>query len=233
MPYLWRRGVKRLDWIVASHQDADHVEGFMEIARAFNIGSALKSESADLSPGIFDQAIKQANLPLRVVKRGELMEIEGVRIEVLSPFGREYDKEMSGNDRSLVLKMTFGDHSFLLTGDLEKDGEMRLVDSSIDLQADVLKVAHHGSRTSSTQRFLEKVKPSHAVISAADPSPYGHPHPEVISRLQSIGAKIWRTGSCGAITISTDGDRLSIETFVKCESDVRSDGSVWRSSRER
>ncbi len=217
MPYLWRRGIKQLDWIVASHQDADHVDGFTEIARSFSLGSAIKSEGGQLSPGVFDQAIKHAQLPLRIVKRGDQMEIEGVRIEVLSPFGSEQDKGMSVNDRSLVLKMTYGSHSFLLTGDIEKEGEMRLVDSPTDLQADVLKVAHHGSRTSSTMRFLEKVKPRHAVISAADPSPYGHPHPEVVSRLRARGANIWRTGSCGAITISTDGNRLNVKTFVKCE----------------
>jgi competence protein ComEC len=217
MPYLWRRGIKRLAWIVASHQDADHVEGFTEIARSFSIGAAMKGDGGtELSPGIFDQAVKNANLPLRIVKRGDLMEIEGVRIEVLSPFGREKDNGMSENDRSLVLRLTFGNHRFLLTGDIEKDAELRLAGSSIDLQADVLKVGHHGSRTSSTQQFLERVKPRHAVISAADPSPYGHPHAEVISRLQASGAKIWRTGSCGAITISTDGYRLNIETFVKC-----------------
>src|SRR5262245_55163164 len=217
MPYLWRRGMKRLDWIVGIHQDADHVDGFTEIARSFSLGSALKSERGQLSPGIFDQAIKHAQLPLRMVKRGDQMEIEGVRIAVLSPYGNEQDNGMTVNDRSLVLKMTFGVHSFLLTGDLEKEGEMRLVESPTDLQADVLKVAHHGSRTSSTHRFLEKVKPRHAVISAGDPSPYGHPHPEVVARLQAIGAQVWRTGSCGAITISTDGHRLNVETFVKCE----------------
>jgi competence protein ComEC len=92
-----------------------------------------------------------------------------------------------------------------------------LVESGSDLAADVLKVAHHGSRTSSTAEFLKKVGPGHAVISVADPSPYGHPHAEISERLRVSGARIWQTSACGAITISTDGRDLRVATFVKCE----------------
>jgi competence protein ComEC len=81
-----------------------------------------------------------------------------------------------------------------------------------------LKVAHHGSKTSSTIGFLERVKPRHAVISVAKPSPFGHPHPDALTRLRTTGARIWRTSECGAITISTNGADLRVETFVKCES---------------
>jgi competence protein ComEC len=125
---------------------------------------------------------------------------------------------MSENNESMVLRITFGARSFLLTGDIEKDAEARLVGSESDLRADVLKVAHHGSKTSSTLGFLEKVNPRHAVISVARPSPFGHPHPEALARLRTTGARIWRTSECGAITISTDGADLRVETFVKCES---------------
>ncbi len=117
----------------------------------------------------------------------------------------------------MVLRMTLGDRSFLFTGDIEKDAEARLVLSGSDLRADVLKVAHHGSKTSSTIDFLDRVKPQHAVISVAKPSPFGHPHPEVITRLQSTNARIWQTSECGAITISTDGSDLRVETFIKCD----------------
>jgi competence protein ComEC len=94
-----------------------------------------------------------------------------------------------------------------------------LVESGSDLRADVLKVAHHGSKTSSTTEFLKRVNPQHAVISVAKLSPFGHPHPEALARLRTTNARIWRTSECGAITISTDGVDLRVETFVKCNSD--------------
>jgi len=152
-----------------------------------------------------------------MARRGERFVIDGTRIDVLSPPAGPGEQVLTDNNRSLVLKITYGNRSFLLTGDLEKEGEAMLLNSGSDVAADVLKVAHHGSRTSSTDEFLHAVCPSHAVISVADPSPYGHPHAEVIERLREKGARIWRTSACGAITISTDGLDLRVETFVKCE----------------
>jgi competence protein ComEC len=215
MPFLWHRGIKKMDWIVASHGDADHVGGFEELAQSFEIGAAMKG--LDSRPGAFPGISDQVLFPLRVIKRGDAFEIDGVRVEVISPVAATSEPLLSDNNSSVVLKLVYGDRSFLLTGDIEKEAEARLVDSGSDLRADVLKVAHHGSKTSSTSEFLDRVKPRHAVISVADPSPYGHPHAEVISRLSEVGAQVWRTSSCGAITISTDGRDLRVETYLKCE----------------
>jgi competence protein ComEC len=239
-PYLWSRGIKRLDWIAASHGDADHVEGFGEIARAFDIGAALEGapKRSNRAPDDFDKAALLANAPLRSLSRGEAFDIDGAHVEALSPFADPFpalapasapaSTRMSDNNESLVLRITFGARSFLLTGDIEKEAEARLAESESDLRADVLKVAHHGSKTSSTIVFLERVKPQHAVISVANPSPFGHPHPEALSRLQTTKARIWRTSECGAITISTDGADLRVETFVKCESGAQSAGKDSR-----
>jgi competence protein ComEC len=216
-PYLWRRGIKRLDWIAASHSDADHVEGFGEIVRGFEIGAVLKGapKRRDRPPSAFDRAAISARAPTLTLKRGDALDIDGARVDVLSP---SLDMPpMSTNNESLVLLITFGARSFLLAGDVEKEAEALLVESEQRLRADVLKVAHHGSKTSSTIEFLERVKPLHAVISAAKPSPFGHPHPEALARLRTTNARIWQTSECGAITISTDGDDLRVETFVKCD----------------
>jgi len=139
---------------------------------------------------------------------------------------------MKDNNESLVLRITFGARSFLLTGDIEKEAEALLVESQSDLRADVLKVAHHGSKTSSTVAFLDIVKPQHAVISVARLSPFGHPHAEALARLQTTNTRVWRTSECGAITISTDGDDLRVETFVKCASGARSPDKASRSPHE-
>jgi competence protein ComEC len=207
MPYLWQRGIKKLDWVVASHGDADHVEGFNEIMRYFQIGVAIGET----------KRFERAGLPRRIAGRGDRFEIDGVDLVLLSPPVASGDSVLSDNNRSLVIKVTYGDRSFLLTGDIEREAEAFLVNSGSDLGADVLKVAHHGSRTSSTAEFLKKVCPRHAVISVANPSPYGHPHAEVIERLRENGAQIWQTSACGAITISTDGRDLRVETYVRCE----------------
>jgi len=235
MPYLWRRGIKRLDWIAASHGHPDHVEGFAQIVRSFEIGQAVRpaAPSNNLSPDLFDQALRSSGLPARRLKRGDDFVIDGARVEVLSPPIQTEVRPLSENDQSLVLRVSFGNRSFLLTGDIEREAEEMLVASGSDLRADVLKVAHHGSKTSSTAEFLERVKPQHAVISVADPSPFGHPHPEALARLQTTGANIWRTSECGAITISTDGSDLRVETFVRCGSDAQSADKASRSSRER
>jgi competence protein ComEC len=207
MPYLWQLGIKRLDWVVASHGDADHVEGFNEIIRYFQIGVALGET----------KRFERAGLLRRVARRGDSFEVDGAHLAILSPPVESGDSVLTDNNRSLVIKITYGDRRFLLTGDIEREAETFLVNSGSDLGADVLKVAHHGSRTSSTDEFLKKVCPRHAVISVANPSPYGHPNAEVIERLRENGAQIWQTSACGAITISTDGRDMRVETYVRCE----------------
>jgi competence protein ComEC len=215
-PYLWRRGIRRLDWIAASHGDADHVGGFGEIVRGFEIGAALKgAPKRSYTSDAFDRAARAARAPMRSLKRGDALDIDGARVDVLSPYADR--PPMSDNNESLVLRITFGARSFLLSGDIEKEAEALLVESEGDLRADVLKVAHHGSKTSSAVEFLKRVNPRHAVISVAKLSPFGHPHSEVLARLRNTNASVWRTSDCGAITISTDGDDLRVETFVKCE----------------
>ncbi|NOT64302.1 MAG: ComEC/Rec2 family competence protein [Acidobacteria bacterium] len=214
MPYLWRLGLRRLDYIAATHADSDHVEAFGEITQGFAVKQALAGFAS--STDLFSQAIRQHGIPLRVVKRGEAFEFDGVQWQVLAPFADADAVSNTDNNASLVVRVRYGQRTFLLTGDIERETEARLVQEEPDLHADVLKVAHHGSRTSSTHDFLARIKPQHAIISAADPSPYGHPHPEVVERLQRAGAQLWATGKCGAITFTTDGNALQASSFKVC-----------------
>jgi competence protein ComEC len=221
LPFLWQRGLKRLDYIAATHGDSDHTEAFDEIVRAMAVGEALtgsqpRPHEKDEKPDLFTRAVRERSLPLRIIKRGEVMNLDGVKLEVLAPFADAGELKPSDNNASLVLRLTLGQRVFLLTGDIEKETEARLIATSELLKADVLKVAHHGSRTSTTAEFLARVQPQHALISASNPSPFGHPHPEVVARLQAAGAQLWQTSQCGAITISTDGGDLRVDTFVKC-----------------
>ena len=214
-PYLWHLGVKRLDFIAASHSDVDHVEGFVDIIPAFGIGTALRTPWTSTSDEPFPTTLQKVEI--LTLLRGSAMDIDGVRVEVLAPFPEMISPRVSPNDRSLVLKLRYGEIGFLLTGDIEKRTETKLLDAGDILKADVLKVAHHGSRTSTTQAFLAAVNPSIALISAGSPSPFGHPHRDVVARLERKGVRVLQTPKCGAIVISTDGRSITHRTHVKCE----------------
>ena len=205
LPYLWSRGIEQLDVIVASHGDNDHVGGFLQMINGMRVVEAWQARGEQ---GAFTPAMLDASIPVRTLVAGERVEMDGVRIDVLSADGQ-------GNNGSLVLRLRFGERSFLLTGDIERQTEMNLVGKGLDLRTDVLKVAHHGSKTSTTAEFLERTDASIAVISAGAGNSFGHPHQEVIDRLRSRGLEILETSRHGAITISTDGRDLKIAIFSR------------------
>lgn len=136
------------------------------------------------------------------------------RIEILSPPVANPEAASENND-SVVFRLTYGARSFLLTGDIQKETEGRLSQQPENLICDVVKVAHHGSRTSSTENFIRATNAKFAVISVGRDSPYGHPHKEVVERWKNAGAEVLTTGERGTISFSTDGEDLQIETFVR------------------
>jgi competence protein ComEC len=215
-PYLWNLGVRRLDYIAATHSDADHIQGFVDIVPSFEIGTALRAPPISATDDAFPASL-DPRARVTTLARGDRLAIDGVQVDVMAPFRDMLSPRYSANDRSLVLKLKYGDIAFLLTGDIEKRTEMRMLEAGDDLRADVLKVAHHGSRTSTTQAFLKAVNPSISLISAGSPSPFGHPHPDVLARLEEGGVQVLRTSACGAITISTDGRSIEHRTYVRCE----------------
>lgn len=211
--FLWERGISKIDHVVATHADADHIQGLNDIVRNFGVGNAIFGR-IDQTEYEFSELVSQLNgfgISKMVVTAGEVFEIGGVRIEVLNP---TENSAMSANNDSIVLKISFGKTSFLFTGDIERESEARLLKSNTDLQSDVVKVAHHGSRSSSTQAFVDAVRPRYAVVSAPRRSIFGHPHREVVERWHFSGAEVLTTGKSGTITIVSDGSELSISTFV-------------------
>jgi competence protein ComEC len=121
----------------------------------------------------------------------------------------------SGNDDSIVLRVRYGARCFLLTGDIERGAESSLVAAEDDLRCDVVKVAHHGSKTSSTAPFVNATRPAYAVVSVGLDSPFGHPDAAVVTRWRAAGAEVLQTGRRGTISFSTDGRDLRVETFVR------------------
>jgi competence protein ComEC len=209
---LWAKGHSSVDYLVATHPDLDHIEGFTDIAANFDVGEILVERRASESPDFVEvaAAARRRNVPIRFVSEGTVMHIDGATVEVLSP-GEGHTWLTSDNDRSLVIKITYGERSFLFTGDIESAAETRLAVP----RADVVKAAHHGSRTSSTPSFVDAVSAEVVVVPAPRRSRFGHPHPEVVERWRASGAAVFMTGTSGMISVSTDGKGLSVKEFVK------------------
>lgn len=200
VPALRGEGISRLDLVVLSHEDSDHVGGALSVLETFEIG-ALASSLGDAHPlnGLAPSA--------RSCARGERWEWDGVRFEFLHPApGRAAPRR---NDRSCVLRVAAGGRAMLLTGDIERAAETELLD--LELKSDVLLVPHHGSRTSSSTQFIAAVAPSVAIVPVGYRSRFGHPSGEVLARYRDAGVRVLRTDLDGAIVIRV-GKRMSIET---------------------
>ena len=214
--FLWEKGYSRVDYLVATHADADHVQGLVDVAKNFDIGSMVIGSFAEGDPD-FDALLQVAftrGISVGTIRRGDILTIGGATIHVLHPTS-DTPVSTSSNDSSIVFDVRHGSRSFLFTGDIERTTEADLVSRDvIGRGRDVTKVPHHGSRTSSTSEFVSRVDAGIAVISVGRRSRFGHPHPEVVSRWINAGAKVMKTGDRGTITISTNGEDLRLQTFV-------------------
>ncbi len=214
-PYLWDRGIRRVDVIALSHEHEDHVGGLPALVADFR-PAELWTGAAPAGPA-WDRlhaAAEHAGAPIRELHAPSRFRFGGTEIEVLAPLPDYAPGETPNNNDSLVLRVTYGSRSFLLTGDIERPIERGMLDAGEVHSSDVLKVGHHGSRTSSSEEFLEAVHPAFAVISAGFENSYGHPHAAVVRRFEDRHAAVLRTDLDGLITIRTDGCRLRVETFA-------------------
>ncbi|RPJ09007.1 MAG: MBL fold metallo-hydrolase, partial [Deltaproteobacteria bacterium] len=213
--------IRKIDTLVLTHPDPDHLKGLNFIASNFAIGqfwdngfftdseTFLKLETTLLAKKTSWLFINEQSPP---------QTIDGVQISFFNPPLRMLSQSGSRsssilNNHSLVMKLQFRNVSFLLPGDVEKEAEERMVKGEHSLKADLLKVPHHGSHSSSTVSFLERVKPAYAIVSVGDRNIGRLPHPEVLKRYQEIGARIFRTDQNGAITVMTDGEKIEVRTF--------------------
>lgn len=213
--FLWEKGFDRVDFLLPTHADADHIDGLNDVAENFFVQTAWVGRAPPLNPSFarFAQTLEKRQIGLQKIARGNVLEIDNVKIEVLSP---EFDADPdapSDNDHSIVVRLIYGARSFLFTGDIETKGEKFLLQQPETLACDVVKVAHHGSKTSSTADFVKATKARFAVISVGRESPYGHPHQQVVERWQQAGAQVMTTGNNGTVSFTTNGTDLRSETF--------------------
>lgn len=212
-PFLWRKGIKKIDFLVLTHAHPDHMNGLKAVARNFKIKEFWEAFSPKDNPSYAD--LRRQLLPpttCRRMFRGQVEHVNGVKIEILNPEKADPIVSKILNDESLVLRISYGQTTFFLASDIGKAIEKELVQSSFAVQSDVLKSPHHGSDSSSSKEFLSAVAPRFLVLSVGTGNRYNLPNPVVIQRYREIGAKIYRTDQMGAVEVSSDGKNLFLRT---------------------
>jgi competence protein ComEC len=213
-PYLWSRSIRKIDVVALTHAHDDHAGGLPAIIENFHPGELWTGAIVPSNAWSAVRAkARSENVKILRLSSGRAFDFGGARVEVISPPTDYLPAASPMNNDSLGLRITYGQRSFLLTGDMEKPMEWRALMDGEPLHADILKVGHHGSNTSSIDPFLDAVSPTFAVISDGYANSFGHPHPKVLERLNAHRAGVLRTDRDGLVTIRTDGRRISVETF--------------------
>ncbi|MBI4843999.1 MAG: DNA internalization-related competence protein ComEC/Rec2 [Nitrospirae bacterium] len=217
-PYLWSQGIRKIDYLVLSHPHPDHYGGLSYILQNFRIGGIWTNKNG----AEFFDAAKGLKTAVRRLKRGGLLEAEGYKIYALHPYDEFHAGSPRGsfsdeNSDSLVLKVETDNGSVLFTGDIEAEAENDLIHLGAMLKSDIIKVPHHGGRTSSSPAFIKAVGPKLAVVSAGRDNPFKHPHYETVERYRHAGTGFYRTDRDGAVIIRVKPDRLKAETFSDSE----------------
>ena len=208
--YLQSQGVEQLEYVFCSHAHEDHVGG-LAAALAYFPAYHVHSPVTEASTKCFKDFVKytqQQGLQVEVPAVGTTWPLGGATVTMVGPVAQYSDT----NDTSIVLRIEYGSTSFLLTGDMEKTAETDLVNSGVNLRADVLQVGHHGSSTSTGYLFLNAVLPEMGVISCGTGNKYGHPHEETLSILRDAKVDVYRTDLQGTITIGSDGQNFTVGT---------------------
>ena len=223
LSYLEGQGVEKLDAVVGTHPHEDHIGSLDAIINHFDVDAVYMPKIMHTSKTFEDvlDAVANKGLKIKSPSPGDTIDFNGLEIEVLGP-QREY-KDFNNN--SIVLKVNAGETAFLFTGDAEETAEKDILQAGYDLLADVLKVGHHGSSTSSSQAFLQAVKPKYVVISVGVGNSYHHPEEEALQRLQSIGAEIYRTDLQGNIVCTTDGKNIAFNCNSVSGTEVYADAA--------
>jgi competence protein ComEC len=214
-PFLWSLGLRRIDRLVLTHAHHDHMAGLRAVLTNFPVQEFWIGNNP-LNPDYVD-LLKMAlrkNVFIRNFWRGDKAQVGDGRFQFLNPETGAAIGPTPKNNDSLAFRLQYRERSFLLTGDIERKIEGQLIANSLEIKSDVLKVGHHGSRTSTSSEFLSQVQPVWALISVAAHSPFGHPHPETIQCLLEHRVPIFRTDRDGAVTLKTDGRNLEVSLYA-------------------
>jgi len=209
--YLIQIKIKKLDAVVGTHPHEDHIGALDEVINTFDIGNVYMPKVSNNTKTFQNvlTAIKNKNLKVKTAAAGIKIEMDSqVKIEILAPNGSHYDDL---NDHSAVIKLTFGKTSFMLDGDAETISESEMLAKGYNLKADVLKIGHHGSNSSTSTEFLKAVLPTYAIISVGKDNDYGHPTQSTLTKLEQADISIFRTDENGTIIATSDGTKITFD----------------------
>ena len=219
IPYLLDKGYKKIDYIFITHFDQDHVGGILSVLEELQVGKIYISKQEEISENYdkFLDIVKSKELKVKLVQAGDNLNIDNIKIQILWPV-KECIKENILNNNAIVMKLEYANFSMLFTGDIEEIAEKELIKlygKTDKLQANILKVAHHGSKTSSSQEFIELVKPQIALIGVGKNNLFGHPSQIVLERLENYGTKIYRTDEDGEVIVLIKKNSKKIIKLIK------------------
>lgn len=206
--YLNNLGITKFKYIVGTHPHEDHIGSLDYIVKSYD-SEAIYFPKVTATTKTFENlvnAAKSKNMQFTVPKVGDTFNLGEAKCTILAPNSEKYS---SLNDYSIVIKVEFGNNSFLFTGDAETTSEKEILAKNLNLKADVLKVGHHGSSTSSSQEFLDAVNPKYAVISVGEGNDYGHPNTDTMTKLNNKNIPIYRTDESGTIIATSDGRNIT------------------------
>jgi competence protein ComEC len=215
-PALWARGVTTLEALLVTHGDPDHMGGALPLLDDLSPRAVWQGIPVPRAMSLQTLLARAAasGIPVTERREGEDFHIGSARVLVLHPPAPDWERQRVRNDDSVVLEVLYGDVALLLTGDVGSEVERQIVARLIPAKKRILKVAHHGSRTSTSQELLDSWRPQIALISCGRGNSFGHPAPEVIARLEAAGSRVYRTDRDGEITVETDGDHVRVRTFT-------------------
>lgn len=206
--YITSLNYERVDYVIGTHPHTDHIGGLENIINNFEIGSIYMPKVSSNTKTYFSllETIDDKNSTINVAKKGmNIVNEDNLLVTILSPTEDEYEDL---NNYSIVLKIIYYDTSFLFMGDAEKDVEEKILD---DVDVDVVKIGHHGSTTSSSSSFVNKVSAKYGIIQVGEDNSYNHPHDKIVKRWENSGTTIYQTDINGNIIVKSDGSNISIE----------------------